>query len=302
MKKLSHTVLTSSQVVQYRASMKDHNKTIICTVIQEEYGRIHFTKTFFMRLHILKSRPVHQKKMLIESRTKALLSVLCVLLLFLCCLFSSYFIFRREKRKEEGGLNYSIQMNSANKFVKGSDNASILLSKNSLWWESEIFDEVSLISSASYSPLNKTQNISSCMRIEKPNNNILKDKPEDDSQLCLSARKLKSSELSVTEVTLDTLSAINKEKEIFPEIISRRKFVITNSKQSLGSPGSLSSLSLHAIPGQAEQEDRRTRKIKVAAPEQSSSSVFRCREGCFVEDTIPRHPQRITISTGPVIM
>merc|ERR1719483_865371 len=48
----SSNISSSSQVARYRPELSDQNKTLSCTVKQEENGRTHFTRTFVFRLEI----------------------------------------------------------------------------------------------------------------------------------------------------------------------------------------------------------------------------------------------------------
>ena len=84
-------------MARYHAELSDHNKTVICTVKQEEYGRTHFTRTFVFRLQI-KSQAVIEELFVRKISVFSGVIVGIIFLLLLCGLLSTFLLKQRKKR------------------------------------------------------------------------------------------------------------------------------------------------------------------------------------------------------------
>ena len=89
-------------MARYHAQLTDHNKTISCTVKQEEYGRTHFTRTFVFRLKI-QSRAAFAQRDGLSARKISFLSgvIIGIIFLLLLCVLLSILLLRQNKNNKK---------------------------------------------------------------------------------------------------------------------------------------------------------------------------------------------------------
>ena len=95
----SSYISSSSQIARYRPELSDNNKTISCTVKQEENGRTHFTRTFVFRLEINSRDLAASSSGLLGKHINFLLGLLVgVIFIILTCVLIALAALRQRKR------------------------------------------------------------------------------------------------------------------------------------------------------------------------------------------------------------
>ena len=90
-------------MARYRPELSDQNKTLSCTVKQEENGRTHFTRTFVLRLEIERRVAVRRGEMILAEKISFALGVIVgmIFIILLCVLISVFTVKQKKQRREK---------------------------------------------------------------------------------------------------------------------------------------------------------------------------------------------------------